>query len=120
MVALLGAAAPASAQETPYAALGRGAACNLDADGSLTCRYVVGRDLEFVLRRVAEPGARMEIVRERPEGDYVIERSVNGDCVYVRFGPGSGAPAGASYIFATVSKRNGMVYRSLQECRASK
>lgn len=114
------AAVPAAAQETPYAALSRGASCNLETDGSLGCRYVVGRDLEFLLKRVAEPVVRLEVVRERPEGDYVIERSVNGHCIYVRFGPGSGAPAGSGYLFATVSTRNGLVYRTLRECRLAK
>jgi hypothetical protein len=120
LAAALLAAAGAAAQETPYAALSRGASCNLETDGSLGCRYVVGRDLEFILKRVAEPGVKMEIVRERAEGDYVIEPSVNGHCIYVRFGPGSGAPPGSRYLFATVSTRNGLVYRTLRECRLAK
>jgi hypothetical protein len=118
MAALL-AAAPAPAQETPYAATSRGARCNLEEDGSLACRYVVGRDLEFVLRRVAEPAVKLEIVRADPEGDYVIEPALLGQCVMVRFGGRTTTP-GAGYVYAAVSARNGLVYHSLRECRLAR
>lgn len=118
-IAVLLAAAPAAAQETPYAATSRGASCNLEADGSLSCRYVVGRDLEFVLRRVAERQVKLEIVRADPAGDYTIEPALLGQCVLVRFGAGVSMP-GAGYVYATVSGKNGLVYRSLHECRASR
>jgi hypothetical protein len=119
MVALPAALAPAGAQETPYAATSRGAACNLEVDASLTCRYVVGRDLEFVLRRVSQPQVTLDIVRADPAGDYTIEPTLLGQCVLVRFGGRVGTP-GAGYVYATVSGKNGLVYRSLQECRASR
>ena len=117
LVAALLCAAPAAAQETPYAATTRGAQCALQADGTLTCRYRVGRDLDFTLYRVADPGLRLEIARSDPEGDYTIEPSLQSNCVFVRYGKRSMAQGGSDFVFAVVSGRNGMVYRSLRECR---
>lgn len=115
-VALLWATAVA-AQETPYAATSRGARCDLTAEGTLSCRYRVGRELEFNLHRVAEPDVRLEIVRSGPEGDYTIDPVLQDRCVFVRFGRRGVAAGGSDFVFAAVSGRNGMVYRSLRECR---
>ena len=114
------AAVPAAAQETPYAATSRGARCDLEPDGTLTCRYQVGRDLDFTLRRVAEPDVRLEIARSDPAGDYFIEPSLVGRCLLVRYGERSMAIAGSNYVFAAVSGKNGLVYRTLRECRLSR
>jgi hypothetical protein len=117
---LLLAAAVAAAQETPYAATSRGARCDLDASGALTCRYVVGRDLEFTLRRVAEPDVSLEIVRSDQAGDYYVERELVSRCALVRYGERSMAISGSNYVFAVVSGKNGLVYRSLRECQLSR
>ena len=118
-VALLWAMAVA-AQETPYAATSRGAQCSLQKDGTLSCRYVVGRDLEFSLHRVAEPNVRLEVVRNDPAGDYRIEPKLLDRCVLVRFGERDAAKSGAGYVSAAVSGKNGMVYHSMRECRLAK
>jgi hypothetical protein len=120
LAALLLAAAGAVAQETPYAATSRGASCNLDASGTLNCRYVVGRDLEFTLHRVAEPVVALEIVRSDQAGDYYVEPELVSRCVVVRYGERSLAVSGSNFVFAMVSGKNGMVYRSLRECRLSR
>ena len=120
LVAALLSAAPAVALETPYAATSRGAHCALQPDGTLTCRYRVGRDLEFTLNRVAEPGVSLEIGRAGPDGDYDIEPAMNSRCVFVRYGKRGMAQGGSDYVFAVVSGRNGMVYRSLRECRLAR
>jgi len=117
LIAALLCAAPAAAQETPYAATSRGAQCALRPDGTLTCRYRVGRDLEFTLQRVAEPDVSLEIARSGPEGDYTIDPFLHSRCVFVRYGKRGMAQGGSNYVFAVVSGRNGMVYRSLRECR---
>jgi hypothetical protein len=117
LVAALLCAAPAAALETPYAATNRGAQCGLQTDGTLSCRYRVGRDLEFTLYRVAEPDVRLEIARSNSEGDYTIESSLQDRCVLVRYGRRGMAAGGSDFVFAAVSGRNGMVYRSLPECR---
>jgi hypothetical protein len=113
-------AALATAQETPYSATSRGAQCALRADGILACRYVVGRDLEFTLLRVGEKDVRLDIVRSDPEGDYFLEPAMHSRCVMVRYGKRSMAVGGSEFVFAAVSGRNGMVYRSLRECRLAR
>ena len=113
-------AATAAAQETPYAATSRGAQCDLQPDGTLTCRYNVGRDLEFTLHHVAEKNVRLEIARSNPEGDYTVEPTLQSRCVLVRFGKGARAIGGSDYVIAAVSGRNGLVYRSLRECRLAR
>ena len=110
-------AAPAAALETPYAATNRGAQCALQPDGTLTCRYRVGRDLEFTLHRVAAPDVSLEIARSDSEGDYTIDPFLHSRCVLVRYGKRGMAIGGSDFVIAAVSGRNGMVYRSLRECR---
>ncbi len=110
-------AAGVAAQETPFAATNRGAQCNLLADGTLSCHYRVGRDLEFSLARVGEYDVRLEIVRSDPEGDYYLDSTLLDRCVHVRFGKRNLVVGGFEYAFAVVSGRNGMVYRSTRECR---
>lgn len=106
-----------AAQETPFAATSRGARCNLVPDGSLSCRYRVGRDLEFSLARIGEHDVKLDVVRSDPEGDYFLESTLRDRCVLVRFGKRSLVAGGFDYAFAVVSGRNGVVYRSLRECR---
>jgi len=118
-VALLWATAVA-AQETPYAATSRGAQCALQKDGTLSCRYVVGRDLEFSLHRIAEKDVALAIARSDPEGDYIIEPTMNSRCVIVLYGKRGMARGGSQYVIAAVSGRNGMVYRSMRECRVAR
>jgi hypothetical protein len=110
-------AAGVAAQETPFAATSRGAQCDLVPDGSLSCRYRVGRDLEFSLARVGEYNVKLDVVRSDPEGDYYLESALMDRCVLVRYGKRSLAVGGSEYVFAVVSGRNGTVYRSLRECR---
>lgn len=120
LLAALLCAATAAAQETPYAATSRGAQCNLQPDGTLTCRYTVGRDLEFILSRVAQPDVSLEIARSDTEGDYTVEPTLQSRCVLVRFGKRAKAVGGSDFVFAAVSGRNGLVYRSLRECRLAR
>lgn len=118
--AALAAAAPAQALEPPYEATQRGARCDLEADGSLGCRYVVGRDLEFALRRVGEPGVELRLLRSSDAGDYRADARMMSDCVFVRHGARGRAAGGADFVYAFVSGRNGRVYRQLSECRESR
>ena len=113
-------AAPAAALETPYAATSRGAQCGLQTDGTLTCRYRVGRDLDFTLLRVAQPDVSLEILRSDPEGDYTVERELNSRCALVRYGKRGMVQGSSQYVIAAVSGRNGMVYRSMRECRVAR
>lgn len=114
------AAAPAAALEPPYFAAYRAARCDLEPSGSLTCRYRIGADLEFVLRRVAERGVRLEILRNTPEGDYYVEPALTDGCASVRHGRRGIAGGGGEFQYALVSGRNGLVYPSLRQCRLSR
>jgi hypothetical protein len=117
---LLLAAAPAAAIEPPYFAAYHGARCNLEPAGSLTCRYRVGADLEFMLKRVAERDVRLEILRNSAEGDYYVEPKLVDRCASVRHGRRGLEGGGFAYSYALVSGKNGLVYQSLRECRLSR
>lgn len=117
---LLLAAAPAAAIEPPYFAAYHGARCDLEPTGALTCRYRVGADLEFLLRRVAERDVRLEILRNSPEGDYTVDPVLEDRCAAVRHGGRGVAGGGNPYSYASVSGKNGLVYQTLRECRLSK
>ena len=114
------AAAPAAALEPPYFAAYRGARCNLEPTGSLTCRYRVGADLEFLLKRVAERDVRLEILRNTPEGDYTLQPELVDRCAVVKHGRRGTAGGGPEQSYALISGKNGLVYQSLRECRLSK
>lgn len=118
--ALLASAAATAALEPPYDAVRRGADCNLQPDGSLACRYRAGRDLEFELRRVGEPGVELRLIRSSEAGDYRADREMMSRCVFVRHGERGHAAGGAEFDYAFVSGRNGFVYRSLRECRLAR
>ena len=118
--ALLASAAAAAAIEPPYEAVRRGADCNLRSDGSLACRYRAGRDLEFELRRVGEPGVALRLLRSSEAGDYHADREMLGHCVFARHGTRGRERGGSEFVFAFVSGRNGFVYRSLRDCRLAR
>jgi hypothetical protein len=115
--AALAAAAPAQAVDTPFQAVRDGARCDLETDGSLTCRYLVGRDLEFELRRVGEPGVTLHLLRSREQGDYHADAEMMSRCVFVRHGARGRAAGGSDFAHAFVSGRNGFVYGHLRDCR---
>lgn len=60
---------------------------------------------------------KLEIARNDPEGDYAVELELNSRCALVRYGRRGMAQGGSDFVMAAVSGRNGMVYRSLHECR---
>ena len=117
---LLLAAAPAAAIEPPYFAAYHGARCNLEPAGSLTCRYRIGADLEFMLKRVAERDVQLEILRNSAEGDYTLEPRLVDRCAVVKHGRRGMAGGGFGHNFALVSGKNGLVYQTLRECRLSR
>jgi len=118
--AALAAAAPAQALDTPYEAARRGARCDLEADGSLSCRYAVGRDLAFELRRVGEPEVALRLLRSGEDGDYRADAEMMSRCVFVRHGARGRQAGGSDFDYAFVSGRNGFVYRHLRDCRQAR
>jgi hypothetical protein len=117
---LLVVAGAAAAIEPPFEAVRRGAHCNLEIDGSLSCRYRAGRDLEFVLRRVGEPGVRLVVERSSDAGDYLVDPKMMGPCVFVRHGTRGQQAGGSEFEYAIVSSRNGFVSRALRDCRGAR
>jgi hypothetical protein len=118
--ALLASAAAAAAFEPPVDAVRRGADCNLRPDGSLACRYRVGRDLEFELRRVGERAVELRLLRSSEAGDYRADREMMSRCVFVRYGERGRAAGGSEFDYAFVSGWNGFVYHSLRDCRLAR
>ena len=110
----------ALANVEPYLAAWHGTTCDLETDGALTCRYRIGASLEFILRRVGEPGVRLEILRNDREGDYALDDELHGTCLVVRHGWSARPVPGAERNFAAVSAVNGVAYRTLRECRKAK
>jgi len=56
----------------------------------------------------------------RPQGDYFVEPALVSRCALVRYGQRSFAVSGSNYAFAAVSGKNGLVYRTLRECRLAR
>jgi len=98
----------------------RGVDCNLRPDGSLACRYRAGRDLEFELRDVGEPGVTLRLIRSSEAGDYRADRDMMSRCVFVRHGARGREAGGSEFTYAFVSGKNGFVYRSLRDCRRAR
>ena len=119
-LALLAFAAPAAAIDGPYVATFRSAKCDLEPDGVLTCHYRVGASLEFTLRRVGEPEVQLEVLRDNREGDYTLDPQRHGPCLLVRHGWSAQVGPGAEHGYATISTVNGVVYRTLTDCRQAK
>ena len=118
--ALAAAASAAAAVEPPYDAVTRGARCDLEADGSLACRYRAGRDLDFELRRVGERKVELRLIRSSEAGDYRADVEMMERCVFVRHGARGREQGGSEFSYAFVSGRNGFVYRSLRDCRLAR
>jgi hypothetical protein len=117
---MLFAAAPAAALEPPYFAAYRAAKCDLEPSGSLTCRYRIGADLDFTLKRVSERGVHLEILRNTPEGDYYLQPELVDRCAVVRHGLRGVQGGGPEHSYALISGNNGLVYQSMRECRLSR
>lgn len=113
--------APATlASVEPYLAAKHGTHCDLEADHALTCHYRIGASLEFVLRRVGEPGLRLEVLRNERDGDYALKPEPHGPCLLVRHGWSARPAAGAERNIAALSTVNGIAYRTLRECVRAK
>jgi hypothetical protein len=110
----------ALANVEPYLAAWHGTTCDLETDGALICHYRIGASLEFILRRVGEPGVRLEILRNDRQGDYALDDELHGTCLVVRHGWSARPAPGAERNFAAVSAMNGVAYRTLRECRKAK
>lgn len=105
------------AADSPFDATTRGTSCTSSSQGSLECRYKVGRDLEFSIAAVGQPDAAISFTKSNYGGDYYARFGVQHGCVIVEYGERSLKDAKNAPEFAFVSPRDGRVYRSWTECK---
>lgn len=96
----------------------RGSSCKQNVQGSLLCKYNVGKDLEFSITAVGEPDAGISFLRSNINGDYFARFGVAHGCIIVAQGQATAQLATNDYAF--VSPHNGLIYRSWEECRAAR
>lgn len=113
-------ATSAHANLEPYLAAWHGTKCDLETNGALTCHYRIGASLEFTLRRVGEPGVRLDVLRNDRAGDYALDADLVENCLVVRHGWSARPAPGRERNIAAVSAVNGIAYRTLRECRKAK
>ena len=92
-----------------------GTACKAVSDGSLFCKYQVGKDLEFSITSVGNTNAGISFLRSNFDGDYFARFGLMHGCIIVARGmaaPERGSPAD-DYVF--VSPKTGKIYKSWQE-----
>ena len=97
-----------------------GSACKAASDGSLSCKYKIGNDLEFSIASVGEADAGISFLRSNFNGDYYARFGVMHGCVIIT--KGMAAPARSlpldDYVF--VSPKTGKIYKNWQECQVAK
>ena len=108
------------AADDPFDATTRGTTCSSTSQGSLECRYRVGRDLEFSIAAVGTPDAGISFTRSNYSGDYYARFGVAHGCVIVAYGERGLKEAKTPFAYAFVSPRNGRVYRQWSDCERGK
>jgi hypothetical protein len=98
----------------------RGASCKQNSQGSLICRYVVGSDLELSITAAGEADTGVSFLRSNIKGDYFARFGVAHGCVIVAEGGATAKVSAGPSDYAFISPKNGRVYRTWQECKASK
>lgn len=78
--------ASALAADTPFEATTRGTSCGSTSQGSLECKYKVGRDLEFSIAAVGQSDAGISFTRSSYTGDYYAPFGVQHGCVIIAYG----------------------------------
>ena len=112
-------ASPWSVAQSLFDITTRGTSCKALSDGSLFCKYEVGKDLEFSITSVGREDAGVSFLRSSIKGDYWARFGVLHGCVIVVQGEGT-AQTAARADFAFVSPKNGRVYHTWQECQSGK
>lgn len=109
--------ASAFAADTPFEATTRGTSCGSTSQGSLECKYKVGRDLEFSIAAVGQSDAGISFTRSSYSGDYYARFGVQHGCVVIAYGEQGLKEAKNPSVYAFVSPRTGRVYRAWTECQ---
>jgi hypothetical protein len=106
------------AAQSAFDATVRGTSCKALADGSLVCKYEIGKDLEFSITSVGEKDAGISFLRSSIKGDYWARFGVMHGCVIVL--QGEAVSQSTALPFAFVSPKNGRVYKSWEECQRAR
>jgi hypothetical protein len=106
------------AAQSAFDATVRGTSCKALADGSLFCKYEIGKDLEFSITSVGEKDAGISFLRSSIKGDYWARFGVMHGCVIVL--QGEAVSQSTALPFAFVSPKNGRVYKSWEECQRAR
>lgn len=109
-----------------YQAVVAGMSCKQSTPGTpqLDCTYTVGRGVAFVIAGVGEPDAAITVTRATGyESDFYVTIGLGHGCVIVKPGRVTNEAAlkrGELPRMAFVSPVDGKVYRTWQECGATR
>lgn len=118
VVACTASASPWSAAQSLFDITTRGTSCKAISDGSLFCRYEVGKDLEFSVTSVGTEDAGISFLRSNIKGDYWARFGVMHGCIIVLQGEKAARTASGEVAF--VSPKNGRVYQTWEDCQRAK
>lgn len=116
VVACMVCACPWSAAQSLFDITARGTSCKAISDGSLFCKYEVGKDLEFSVTSVGKEDAGISFLRSNIKGDYWARFGVMHGCIIVAQGEKT-VRTSSSSDFAFVSPKNGRVYQTWEQCQ---
>ena len=97
-----------------------GTDCRAISDGSLFCKYEIGKDLEFSITSVGDFDTGISFLRSKFDGDYFARFGVMHGCIIVARGVTAPQSASPADDFVFVSPKTGKIYKSWQECRNTK
>jgi hypothetical protein len=89
-------------------------------DQTLSCEYVVGTGLTFIIAGIGQPDTAITFMKSSFDGDFFATYSLLHGCVIVKHGTKeaeSGVTLEPDYAF--VSPRNGKVYKRWDQCQAA-
>lgn len=87
----------------------------IESNQQLSCKYKVGKDLEFTIDGIGLSGTMITIFHSNWDGDYYANYLLKYDCVTVKHGKKNHDLFSLGDT-AFVSSKNGKVYKTLKEC----
>ena len=114
-IIIISLASPAWAEGTAYEDTLTGKTCS-ESRQQISCKYKVGRDLEFSIDGIGMPDTSFTFYRTKGlQGDYYATYGLMHGCIVVKHG-GDSELFGRDFAF--VSPKNGKVYKTWTECKA--
>ena len=112
---LLASASGANAQTLFDLAI-QGTSCKAISDGSLFCKYQIGKDLELSITSVGEEDTGISFLRSDFDGDYFARFGVMHGCIIVARGMAAPKRGSAGDDFVFISPKTGRIYKTWREC----